>query len=104
MNTINMPGFAAEASLYKTRGHYRLKASWADGAGEPGVFAQQIELECPAKGCGRCIPDPTSSKGGRKCCCFPARCIAVECEPTVTCGPCVGFQQCSDGTQKPCSV
>ena len=24
MNTMNMPGFTAEASLYKTNGHYRL--------------------------------------------------------------------------------
>lgn len=31
MNTMNMPGFTAEASLYKTSGDYRLVASGGDG-------------------------------------------------------------------------
>jgi hypothetical protein len=48
MNTINMPGFAAEASLYKTSGHYRAMAGTSnDLAGSRGVLPQlprQIEL------------------------------------------------------------
>jgi hypothetical protein len=27
MNTINMPGFTADASLYKTSQHYKIQAS-----------------------------------------------------------------------------
>jgi len=33
--------------------------------------------------------------------------VSDSCEPeptTTTCGPCVGFRQCSDGTRIPCSV
>jgi hypothetical protein len=69
---MNVPGFTAEVSLYQ-RGLYRLKAGGPDGARETVVFPQKIP-ECPAKGCGSCVPDPTSSKGGLKCCCFPADC------------------------------
>lgn len=60
---MKIPGFNAEASLYQTRGHYRLKSEWISGAKELGVRAQ-ITLSCPHKGCGRCVPDPTSSLGG----------------------------------------
>jgi hypothetical protein len=36
MRNINMPGFTAEAAVYKTRGHYRV--SGVPGAGSRGVL------------------------------------------------------------------
>jgi hypothetical protein len=32
---MNMPGFTADASLYKTSGHYQLSAGWAGEADAP---------------------------------------------------------------------
>lgn len=51
MNTINMPGFTAEGSVYKTRGHYRLATGRAGGIVAPvgrGLLPQlrQIDWEC----------------------------------------------------------
>ncbi len=83
---VNMPGFLAEASLYKTRRHYRGKAS-AAGDRTLGVLAQAT-LYCPSKGCGSCVPDPTSSRGGRKCCCFPTDDRELGCDPIIVeCAP-----------------
>lgn len=48
MNAINMPGFAAEAALYKTSGHYQMVRNYeAEEAGErilpqlPKTFCDQ---------------------------------------------------------------
>jgi hypothetical protein len=35
---INMPGFTAEASVYKTRGHYRVSSMTSDLAGGRGAL------------------------------------------------------------------
>lgn len=32
MNTLNMPGFTAEASLYETNNYYKLAAIWSKGS------------------------------------------------------------------------
>jgi hypothetical protein len=45
MNTMNMPGFAAEASLYHTNNHYRL------AAGGPFLSGNGITTVIP-QGCG----------------------------------------------------
>lgn len=111
MNAMNMPGFTAAASLYRTSGHYR-SAARTGGYGKPGVLAQ-LTLSCPTKGCGPCLEDSTSSKGGRKCCCHPpcpdsADPVEVECvfpppspppTPPTNCGThfCPPFSPCCDG-------
>lgn len=40
MNTMNMPGFTAEASVYRTRGHYWVAGTPNDFAGGQGVLPQ----------------------------------------------------------------
>jgi hypothetical protein len=103
---MSMPGFAAEASLGRGVGHYRVRAGSAAEAGGPRVFAQ-LTLWCPAKGCGPCVRDPESSKGGRKCCCHPGgECpTEVECQwppppppppPRQDCGThtCATYEEC----------
>jgi len=115
---MNIPGFTADVSLYKTSGHYRLAVGMA------GMTTMHIGLaqfmrplpdglaggpHCKPR-CVPCQPDSTSETGCSRCCldsvcewnCEP--CTAPSCKPTPTCGPCVGFRQCSDGSQKSCSV
>ncbi len=52
MNTMNIPGFTAEASFYKTRGYYQLAAGWPNvTGGQPGIpqqaiIPQRIKLRC----------------------------------------------------------
>jgi hypothetical protein len=41
MNTMNMPGFTAEASLYTTTRHYQPIRNPSAGAGKRGVIPQQ---------------------------------------------------------------
>jgi hypothetical protein len=96
MNIMNMPGFTAEASLYKTINHYHMIEAihQADGT----VHAAQLDLDCYSQCISECIQ---SDGAGAQC--GPA-CID-ECSNTaVTCGRCVGFRQCSDGSQRPCST
>jgi hypothetical protein len=56
VNTMNMPGFTAEASLYKTRGHYQ-----ADRSRGPYRHAQPADshgpLVVPAGTCEECEMD-----------------------------------------------
>jgi hypothetical protein len=40
MNTMNMPGFTGETSLYKTSGHYRIVGTPNDLLGSRGVLPQ----------------------------------------------------------------
>jgi hypothetical protein len=112
MNIMNMPGFTAEASLYKTDQRYQFLASW-DGVTRVYVgLAQFLSLPEDGESCLPrplgCLPDPN----GDGCRIFFRRADCTEvalgpCQcptPIVTCGPCVGFRQCSDGTQRSCSV
>jgi hypothetical protein len=117
MNIMNMPGFTAEASLYKTNQRYQLLASWA-GVTRVYVGLAQLLRPPPEDGDGEsctpgnlgCLTDPDSPTGCRRfflrrdCEIVPlAPCQGCP-PPPVTCGPCVGFRQCSDGTQRSCSV
>ena len=58
MNTMNMPRFTAEASLYKTSGHYRIAGTSNALVGSPGVLPQlrnqddwTTDKVCTACGC-----------------------------------------------------
>jgi len=44
MNTMNMPGFTAEASLYTTTGHYQWIRSPSVESGKHGAIPQQFAL------------------------------------------------------------
>ena len=79
---MSMPGFVAETSLYRSSVSYRSAGAWTDPYGEPAVLPQLV-LSCPHKGCGACRPDPTSSRGGRKCCCHPPFDPEFGCEPEI---------------------
>ena len=53
MNTMDMPGFTAEASLYKAVASYPQAPVWVNTANEPTIIAQRIKLrdwtcECDA--------------------------------------------------------
>ncbi len=97
MNTMNTPGFTAEVSLYNTINHYHMIGTFhqADGtvtaqigSGDPFCFRLCFR---------ECIED-----GFPPFQCGPA--CRMQCNPPPpTCGPCVGFRQCSDGSQRPCS-
>ena len=71
MNAMNMPGFIAEASLYKTSGHYRLTTRSA-GRADVHLGLAQFALPVPLPngggqlclpGCGPCLPDSDSPTG-----------------------------------------
>ena len=56
MNTMNMPGFTAEASVYQTRGHYRLATGRAGGIVVPmghGLLPQLRNTDLPGATCGK---------------------------------------------------
>ncbi len=40
MNRMNMPGFTADASLYKTRGRYQSVATGVDSRGDNKIISQ----------------------------------------------------------------
>src|SRR5262249_40876974 len=53
---MNMPGFTAEASVYKTRGHYRLATGRAGGIAASvghGFLPQLSRSELPGASCGK---------------------------------------------------
>jgi hypothetical protein len=56
MNTMNMPGFTADKSVYKTNGYYRLSAGNADGIASPPGLVQPMQLQMPIPG-GAFRPD-----------------------------------------------
>jgi hypothetical protein len=91
---MKMPGFTAETSLYRTNANYRL--AWLPSPFGPSV----VPALCFPEGCGPC------RNGIQRCCESDGRIHVYDCEPNpppITCGPCVGFRSCSDGTQRSCS-
>ncbi len=54
MNTINMPGFTAETSLYKTSGRYRIAGTPNDLGGSRGVLPQLDDVWTTDKVCTAC--------------------------------------------------
>lgn len=74
MNSINMPRFTAEESLYKTSSHYRGSSSGGLTAGRGVQAALRISAQPGlAATCGRCICDPgqccETSNRGKDCKC-----------------------------------
>ncbi len=91
MNVINMPGFAAEATLYGTNGHRRMVDTAVQGRTivNPAQFLipRNCVLDCIHDDC-----DPIGDKTGREfgdcvrqchCECNPSSCLP----PTGRCAP-----------------
>jgi hypothetical protein len=53
---MNLPSFTAEASLYKTTGHYRLTTGWASGADAPVLPSTWPPSFYCVPHCGPCKP------------------------------------------------
>lgn len=88
---MSVPGYAAEASLYRSTGQYR--AAMMAGVVQPGGIAvpQQAEL-LPSFSFLRCYP-PVCPPGGVQFCCFGPYCWQNQCPP----GPppqCQGLSGC----------
>jgi len=99
MNIMNVPGFTAEASLYKTNQRYQLLASWAGVTKEYVGLAQFLSLpdgQPDGQSClvrVRCLPDPDSPTGCSKIRteldCTETNLGSCQCPPPpTTCGPC----------------
>jgi hypothetical protein len=82
---MSMPGFAAETSLYKTRGHYRAMASTPPAlVGRRGVLPQREKQEpgCTLYGSGRdayvcCTVSFSSSNTVETCCYQDGSCVST---------------------------
>jgi hypothetical protein len=112
MNTINIPGFSAAGSLYRTNGHYR-SASVGFNSG-----ALVVPAMCSWEGCQpcqngwqsccdngrfhmkRCAPrcDPCEPGGHQTCWTADGEPIVKSCTCPQSCGPCQpgGYQRCKD--------
>jgi hypothetical protein len=81
MNTINIPGFSAAGSLYRTNGHYRGASDGFNSA------LSVVPALCYPEGCGDCV-------GGWETCCLGGHASRRPC--TARCDPCQpgGHQTC----------
>jgi hypothetical protein len=106
---MNMPGFAADASLYPTSGHYVLRAGIADLAVTRIGLAQFLRPQPDGlpnggfchPGCGPCVEDTDFPTGCSRTC-INAQCDdftrqCTGCSHTTTCGPCTGSKTCCTG-------
>jgi hypothetical protein len=79
---MNMPGFTAGASLYKTSERYQLASNWLEGPGGQPVIPQQDFVPLPRIGIFSCTP---CMYGQQVCCpppgfglaCFIRRCTRI---------------------------
>jgi hypothetical protein len=116
---MNMPTFSAEASLYKTRTHYRLATGWTNGS-NTHVDLSQLGVSTPLRTpivcngncpppichfhCGPCKPDSTVPSGcARTCCtsgsgCEDPGCSSIECPASACCPVTCDSSQCSGGS------
>ena len=107
---MNIPGFTADASLYRTSKHYFLTAGMAGLAAmriglAPSLAASSDGLPdgqfCQV-GCGHCVEDIDSPTGCSITCqradceTFTRQCTG--CSHTTTCGPCTGTKTCCTGS------
>lgn len=116
MNPINMPGFTADQSVYKTTGHYRLSGGNVGGTASLPGLVQPMQLQTPGTGgafplpvrCFDCFPNPSSATGCSQLCInfFPFKIFLRNCSACEgnVCGgiagiPCPGANQyCDFGT------
>ena len=106
---MNMPGFTAESSVYRTSGHYRMITGF--GANRNVITPQLCNLDC----LGECLPSCNGLAGRAHADCVTGCRRECGCTPSQqACGPCqcdaqTGWsQQCCrpDGTncsRRPCT-
>ena len=102
MNTMNMPGFTAEASLYKRSGRYQSVATQSFSSGEQRVISQMraggglggfwCEAWCDAKFAACCLLCPETGPAAGAC---AALCYTEVLEPCLQ--RCDGFGVGFDG-------
>lgn len=71
----NMPGFNAQASLYRTSERYTGATSQANGIGGQAVVPQQFGCRCVSP----CIRIPFLGRRCVRCCIFPPGCRVSSC-------------------------
>ena len=93
MNIMNMPGFTAETSLYKTSGHYRMAGTPGDLLGSREVLPQLPIGFCMAD-CEFTHPNDSILREHCKLGCLeggdPRGPIVISEPPEPRCGPCIG--------------
>src|SRR6516225_6521007 len=107
---MNMPGFAADASLYRTSQHYFVTSGMAGFAARPWGLAPSLmpspdgfpDGQFCHPGCGSCVEDTDSPTGCSRTC-INAQCDDTTrpckgCSHTTTCGPCTGSKTCCTGS------
>lgn len=88
---MQLPGFAADVSLYETSQSYRAMATFMVGN---GVLPQQT------KGCGRCYIHADGNCA--KDCVINGRDLVIPCPVSAcACGPCICTKNCN-GVHVPC--
>ncbi len=96
---MNIPGFAADASLYRTSERYVLAAGVANTQAGLAQLIPSIG-KCPV-GCGPCVADSDFSTGCSRTCqradCSTSTIQCKGCSTTTTCGPCTGTKTCCTG-------
>jgi hypothetical protein len=128
MNIVNLPGFTAESSVYRSRRHYqsaRMLGIRSISDVDPAQLAPQL-ANCPCQpGPGSCVIDTSCSLGGSrrrincdcsvgpKTCCTPQKgnggggwtdCGDHDCPPGATCsGPGCCPPDCCPPGAYPCS-
>jgi len=125
---MNMPGFIAEASLYRTRVTYRQRASANSGAGTGAVRAQwdycsgcsageSLQFCCDYSGIGLCswVPCPFCTPGCGPCVlnansptrgmqsCWDAHCYPLPSRQCAFCRFRLGYQACYSECSSSCA-
>src|SRR5262252_1314828 len=94
---MNMPGFAADVSLYRTGRDY-LAAVAGLASVRAGLTPSAGQCQ---PGCGPCVDDPDSATGCSRTCqradCETFTGPCKGCSHTTTCGPCTGTKTCCTG-------
>jgi hypothetical protein len=89
MNTINMPGFTAESSVYRTSGLYQMTAAFDSNGGV--IRPQACDVGCMEE----CVPGCEDLIGRLRAQCIIGCSRGCGCiQPPQVCGPC----QCDEGT------
>ncbi len=83
MNAMKMPGFNAEASMYRTSNVYHAAHATLTATASAMVIPQQCRLVCRVV----CPPAPECCPSGRRCCgsCASGRCDDVCVGPDQSC-------------------
>lgn len=97
MNTMKMPGFTAESSVYRTSGHYRMTSAF-DANG--GIIRPQVcDRDCAAE----CVSEVCNDLAGRE----RLQCVigcrrGCGCVPRPSPGPSTPREECTVHDNRTC--